>query len=127
MKFQSRIVALLGLTLVSVAAVVSFTQDIENDDDRSPVRPVANPCPRLNAGSVVHNPPALRSSNGVLKVRFSFQHRVDSDGTELFCFMTPDSLEDPTLYVKPGDHLIIAVTNNTPSAAAFMPALNPPN
>jgi FtsP/CotA-like multicopper oxidase with cupredoxin domain len=125
MKFQSRIVASLGLMLVSVAAV-SFAQNVKTDDDRSPVRPVADPCPRFSPGSVVHNPPALRSSNGVLKVRFSYQHRFDSDGTELLCFMTPDGLEDPTLHVKPGDHLIITVTNNTPSAQPFMEPLKPP-
>jgi FtsP/CotA-like multicopper oxidase with cupredoxin domain len=124
MKFQSRILVLLGLTLVSV---VSFTQDTKTDDDRRSVGPVANACPRFNAGGVVHNPPALFSSDGVLKVRFSFQRRIDSDGTELLCFMTPEGLENPTLHVKPGDHLIIAVTNNTPSAAAFMEPLKPPN
>jgi FtsP/CotA-like multicopper oxidase with cupredoxin domain len=126
MKFQARIVASLGLILVSVTAI-SFAQEVKTDYDLSPVQLVANPCPRFNAGSVVHNPPALFSSNGVLEVRFSYQHRFDSDGTELLCFMTPAGLEDPTLHVKPGDHLIITVTNNTPSTPAFMPPLNPPN
>jgi FtsP/CotA-like multicopper oxidase with cupredoxin domain len=46
---------------------------------------------------------------------------------ELLCFMTPDGLEDPTLHVKPGDHLIITITNNTPSTPAMMPPLNSPN
>lgn len=91
-----------------------------------PVPPVANPCPRAAAGSVVHNPPALYSSNGVLNVRFSYQHRIDSIGRELFCFMTPSGLENPTLHVKPGDHLVITVTNNTPKGMNPM-ALNPPN
>jgi FtsP/CotA-like multicopper oxidase with cupredoxin domain len=94
----------------------------------TPVLPVANPCPRpFKAGSVAHNPPSLFSSNGVLTVRFSYEHRFDSDGTELLCFMTPDGLEDPTLHLKPGDRLIITVTNNTPSTPAFMPLLDPPN
>src|SRR5260370_919399 len=101
MKFQSSIVASLGLMLVSVAAV-SFAQDVRTNYDISPVLPVANPCPRFNAGSVVHNPPALFSSNGVLQVRFSYQHRFDSDGTELLCFMTPGGLEDPTLHMNAG-------------------------
>jgi FtsP/CotA-like multicopper oxidase with cupredoxin domain len=130
MKFQSRIVTFLGLMFVS-AVVISFAQDVKPDlkttYDDSPVQPVANPCPRFNPGSVVHNPPALFSSNGVLEVRFSYEHRFASDGTELLCFMTPDGLEDPTLHVKPGDHLIIKVTNNTPSTPAFMPPLNPPD
>src|SRR5260370_36625717 len=120
MKFQSRIVASVGLMLVSLATV-SLAQDVETDDDHSPVRPVANPCPRFSAGSVVHNPPALFSSNGVLQVRFSYQHRFDSDGTELLSFMTPGGLEDPTLHAKPHDHLITTVPNNTPSTPAFRP------
>ncbi|HEX4650904.1 MAG TPA: multicopper oxidase domain-containing protein [Granulicella sp.] len=101
----------------------------------SPVLPVENPCPRYSAGSVVHNPPALFSSNGVLEVRFSYQQRVDSDGRQLFCFMTPDGLEDPTLHLKPGDHLILTVTNNAPDPTIATPgsmimpmaSLNPPN
>jgi len=40
--------------------------------------------------------------------------------------MTPNGLQDPTLHVKPGDHLIITVTNNTPSKPLIM-SLNPPN
>jgi FtsP/CotA-like multicopper oxidase with cupredoxin domain len=129
MKFQSRIVASLGLILI-FAAAVSFAQDVKQDVktnyDDSPILPVANPCPRFNPGSVVDNPPALFSSDGVLVVRFSYEHRFDSDGTELLCFMTPDGLQDPTLHVNPGDHLIITVTNNTPSTPAFMPLLTPP-
>jgi hypothetical protein len=76
--------------------------------------------------SVVQNPVALFSSDGVLNVRFSYQHRIDSSGRELFCFMTPDGLQNPTLHVNPGDHLIITVTNNTPVGTGGM-TVNPPN
>lgn len=76
------------------------------------VTPVSNPCARPAAGSVVSNPPALFSSNGVLAVRFSYQHTFDFANRELFCFMTPEGHENPTLHVKPGDHLYITVTNN---------------
>jgi len=141
MKFQPRSVA-VGLMLVSVAAV-SFVRDVRVDtlarsepsaqmrttttNVLAPVLPVANPCPRFDAGSVAQNPPALFSSNGFLRVRFSYQQRIDDDGMELLCFMTPDGLEDPTLHVKPGDHLIITITNNTPLTPAIMPPLNSPN
>lgn len=81
----------------------------------TPVPPVANPCPRFAAGSVIHQPPALFSQNGVLNVRFSYQSTTDSVGRQLFCFMTPDGVENPTLHVNPGDTLNITVTNNTPS------------
>jgi FtsP/CotA-like multicopper oxidase with cupredoxin domain len=40
--------------------------------------------------------------------------------------MTPDGLQNPTLRVRPGDHLRIVVTNNLPPGAAPM-ALNAPN
>jgi len=93
----------------------------------APVAPVANPCPRFSPGSIVHDPPALFSSNGVLAVNFSYQHRIDANGNELLCYMTPDGLEDPTLHLKPGDHLVITVTNNTPASPDFMEPLNPPN
>jgi FtsP/CotA-like multicopper oxidase with cupredoxin domain len=91
-----------------------------------PVRSVANPCARPNAGSLVAEPPALRSVRGVLAVRFSYQHAFDTFNRELFCFMTPDGLQNPTLHVRPGDHLQIVVTNNLPAGSTPM-ALNAPN
>jgi FtsP/CotA-like multicopper oxidase with cupredoxin domain len=80
------------------------------------VAPVPTSCPRFPAGSVVQNPPALFSRGGSLTVNFSYQTRTDSDGRTLFGFMTPDGLENPTLHVHPGDHLIINLTNNTPAS-----------
>jgi FtsP/CotA-like multicopper oxidase with cupredoxin domain len=91
----------------------------------TPVPPVANPCPRYAAGSVVHQQPALFSSNGVLTVKFSYQTTTDSAGRQLFCFMTPSGLEDPVLHVNPGDTLNITVTNNTPASPVEEP-FNPP-
>jgi FtsP/CotA-like multicopper oxidase with cupredoxin domain len=91
----------------------------------TPVGPVAHACPRPAAGSTVENPPALFSRGGVLKVSFSYQTRVDADGRNLFCFMTPDGLENPTLHVHPGDRLVINVTNNTPAAPFVMQIISP--
>jgi FtsP/CotA-like multicopper oxidase with cupredoxin domain len=90
------------------------------------VPPVANPCPRLAPGSVVHQTAALFSQNGVLSVQFSYQTTSDAAGRNLFCFMTPSGLENPTLHVNPGDHLIITVTNNTPKMPVEM-TIDPPN
>ncbi len=90
------------------------------------VSPVANPCPRFQAGGVVHQPPALFSQSGVLAVQFSYQTASDAQGRTLFCFMTPSGLENPTLHVNPGDRLIVTVTNNTPSQPLTM-TLNSPN
>jgi FtsP/CotA-like multicopper oxidase with cupredoxin domain len=114
----------LGLALGYVRVLAQATPT--TGATPTPVPPVSHPCPRFAEGSVVRNPPALFSANGALSVRFSYQHRTDSDGRELLCFMTPDGLENPTLHVKPGDHLIITVTNNTPKVTGAM-ALEPPN
>ena len=98
---------------------------------QTPVPPVPNPCQRFTAGSVTTNPPALYSQNGVLNVQFSYQTATDSVGRQLYCYMTPDGLENPTLHVKPGDTLNITVTNNTPFNDAAMTetdeTFNPPN
>jgi FtsP/CotA-like multicopper oxidase with cupredoxin domain len=98
---------------------------VSNTPAPRPVPPVANPCPRLAPGSVVENPPDLFSRKGVLIVNFSYQTTTDDAGRTLFCFMTPDGLENPTLHVHPGDHLIINVTNNTPATPVEM-RINPP-
>jgi FtsP/CotA-like multicopper oxidase with cupredoxin domain len=66
---------------------------------------------------VVQQPPALFSQNGELNVNFSYQTTTDPYGRQLYCFMTPDGLENPTLHVNPGDTLNIKVTNNTPPAS----------
>jgi FtsP/CotA-like multicopper oxidase with cupredoxin domain len=96
-----------------------------------PVTPVANPCSRFTAGSAIHNPPALYSQNGVLNVQFSYQTTTDSVGRQLYCFMTPSGLENPTLHVNAGDTLNITVTNNTPYSEVGDPdtdeTFNPPN
>jgi FtsP/CotA-like multicopper oxidase with cupredoxin domain len=97
------------------AQVPAFAQTATASSTPAAVPPVANPCPRFTAGSVVHQPPALFSQNGALNVRFSYQTTTDSFGRQLFCFMTPNGLENPTLHVNPGDTLNITVTNNTPS------------
>ncbi len=78
------------------------------------VAKVNTTCQRFNPGSVIHQPPALFSSNGVLNVQFSYQTSTDSAGRQTFCFITPSGLQNPTLHVNPGDTLNITVTNNTP-------------
>src|SRR5262249_23902502 len=93
---------------------------------QTPVRPVVNPCLRPAAGSIVQEPPALRSVENLMSVRFSYQHAFDTNGRELFCFMTPEGLQNPTLHVTPGTHLQIVVTNTLPAGSAPM-VLNAPN
>src|SRR5271163_1923510 len=113
-----------GLLPQSVKAQIEPTAT--SSSTAAAVAPLPNPCPRLAAGSVVHNPPALFSQNGVLNVRFSYQQASDTFGRTLFCYMTDTGLEDPTLHVNPGDTLNITITNNTPKSPVEEP-FNAPN
>jgi FtsP/CotA-like multicopper oxidase with cupredoxin domain len=111
-------VALLsGLAIMILACPQTFAQTTSTNA----VQPVPNPCPRSRAGSVVSNPSALYSQNGVLNVTFSYQQTTDFAGRTLLCFMTPSGLEEPTLHVNPGDTLNITVTNNTPASPVEEP------
>lgn len=111
-------VSLIVVAQICAVAQTTFTPPA--------VAPVPNPCPRFTAGSAIQNPVALFSSNGILAVNFSYQTRTDSAGRALYCFMTPGGLENPTLHVLPGDHLVITITNNTQAGMNPM-EINPPN
>jgi FtsP/CotA-like multicopper oxidase with cupredoxin domain len=104
----------IPILLTALLALSSLCALAQTTSSLMAVKPVANPCQRFAAGSTVHQPAALFSQNGVLNVQFSYQTTTDSVGRQLYCFMTPSGLENPTLHVKPGDTLNITVTNNTP-------------
>ena len=72
-------------------------------------------CPRAAAGSEVTRPPDLYSAGGVLDVAFNYYTAVDKIGRTLFCFVTPDGVESPTLHLNPGDTLNISLTNMIPA------------
>jgi len=73
-------------------------------------------CPRPAAGSEVARPPDLYSTNGLLEVTFNYYTSVDDAGRTLFCFVTQDGMESPTLHVNPGDEIRISLTNMVPAA-----------
>jgi FtsP/CotA-like multicopper oxidase with cupredoxin domain len=68
-------------------------------------------CMRPGAGRPVRTPPSLRSHHGQLNVLMDYKTSVDTANRTLFCFVTPDGLESPTLRVKPGDTVNIGLTN----------------
>jgi FtsP/CotA-like multicopper oxidase with cupredoxin domain len=121
-------IVISALAFVSTCALAQTSTSTPSTSTPTAVASVANACQRFQGGSVVHNPPALFSQNGVLNVQFSYQSTTDTFGRQLFCFMTPSGLENPTLHVKPGDTLNITVTNNTPfnSVGATDETFNPP-
>jgi FtsP/CotA-like multicopper oxidase with cupredoxin domain len=68
-------------------------------------------CPRYPAGSTLVEPKDLFSSHGILQVSFSYETRVDQYGNVLYCFMSEDGTQSPTLHVRPGDELLIKLKN----------------
>jgi len=82
-----------------VCALAPMTGGAQTRADAHPVAPVEDACPRPAAGSTVENPPALFSANGVLRAEFSYQTRMDDHNRQLFCFMTPEGLQNPTSHV----------------------------
>jgi FtsP/CotA-like multicopper oxidase with cupredoxin domain len=83
------------------------------------------PCPRFPVGSTIVEPKNLFSSDGKLEVTFSYRTRVDAAGNTLYCFVTDDGAQSPTLHVRPGEELIIHLKNELPpsSAPAMMPQM----
>ena len=71
-------------------------------------------CPRPAAQSPVNNPPDVFSVNGVIDIEMNYLTSVDDSGRTLFCFVTSDGMETPTLHVNPGDTIKIKLTNQVP-------------
>jgi FtsP/CotA-like multicopper oxidase with cupredoxin domain len=83
-----------------------------------PFRAFGENCPRYRAGSTITEPQNLFSANGKLEVSFAYRTRVDSAGNTLYCFVTDDGAQSPTLHVHPGDELIVHLKNELPASTA---------
>ncbi|HEY7095848.1 MAG TPA: multicopper oxidase domain-containing protein [Terriglobales bacterium] len=87
-------------------------------------------CPaRPGAGSVVAEPPAYASENGVVHANITVRSTVDPDGNVRYCFVSPIG-EAPTIRANPGDQVDIQLTNRITATAAGvhshpMPVSNP--
>lgn len=71
-------------------------------------------CTRPVAGSLVNQPTDVYSSNGVLSIALDYYAALDQKGRTIYCFLTPDGKDSPTMHVKPGDVFKLAVTNHVP-------------
>jgi FtsP/CotA-like multicopper oxidase with cupredoxin domain len=83
------------------------------------------PCRRFEPGAVLTSPPDLFSVRGKLETTLTYNTRVDQSGNVLYCFVTADGHESPTLHAHPGDDLIIHLKNNLPPGAALTMANMP--
>lgn len=102
------------LTVLALPLLLSSALSGQTGPAASPA--AATPCPRFAAGTDLVEPQNLFSSHGLLRVSFSYTTRVDESGNTLFCFMTPDGAQSPTLHVRPGDELMISLKNDLPPA-----------
>ena len=98
-------IACMRFTVVLVMAGLGFGQT-----------PAA--CPRPMPGAPVQAPVDLRSSQGTLGVDFFFRTNVDIFGLTLYCYITGDGVQSPTMRVKPGDQLVLTLKNELPSVSA---------
>jgi FtsP/CotA-like multicopper oxidase with cupredoxin domain len=94
------------------------------------------PCPRPAVGSVVNDPPELRSKDGVLNLELTYRNFKAADGQQFYCYQSQDGSQAPTLRLQPGDLLILRLKNeltsipNTqtaPHAAPAMAAMHVPS
>jgi len=79
-------------------------------------------CPRPASGSTVVPPPEVNASNGRLQVDLSFRSEVDSYGLTRYCYIYENSIETPTIRVRPGDEVVLNLKNELrelPAAGPF--------
>ena len=72
---------------------------------------VGDACARPQFGSVVTEPPDLRSKNAVLEINLTAVDAAESDGSTRYCFTDAEGRESPNLRVNPGDLVIIHLKN----------------
>jgi FtsP/CotA-like multicopper oxidase with cupredoxin domain len=102
------------VTLAAMLASLSiYREAVAAPKGGASVVSVAAPpvCRRPSAGDEVSEPPELFSHAGALNVDLEYVSSVDGAGRKLFCFITADGLESPTLHVRPGDMLNIRLRN----------------
>jgi FtsP/CotA-like multicopper oxidase with cupredoxin domain len=68
-------------------------------------------CERPEPGSVVREPPDVRSRNGVLEITLTAEDVKEKDGRTRYCFTDGEGEESPTLRVHPGDRVILHLKN----------------
>ena len=93
------------------------------------LKPVAQ-CPaRPQPGSIIVDPLAISSQNGVLSAELTMQHSVDDGGYNHYCYnyRTPTgNVEAPTLRLNQGDTLKLKVLDRIQDVDAGMKMALPP-
>jgi FtsP/CotA-like multicopper oxidase with cupredoxin domain len=118
--------ALHHLFAVTSVAIAVFGATGATAGTAQPSMKDARVCTRPAPGSPVPEPRDLRSSGGVLNVELALRDYRGSDGRLKYCYLLPDGSEAPTLRVRPGDLLIVRLSNHLADPGAPPPPRRPP-
>ena len=66
---------------------------------------------RPAVGAPIAEPESLESVNGLLSIDLAIHDSVSPDGAARYCYRTLDGHEAPTLRVRPGDLVILRLSN----------------
>jgi len=83
-------------------------------------------CARYAPGSTIHEAPAIYSSHGVLRLKLFYRTSTNQAGRALYCFVTEDGIESPTLHVSPGDEVQIQLKNQVKESPGHAHHAAPP-
>jgi FtsP/CotA-like multicopper oxidase with cupredoxin domain len=100
---------ILGAALLALAPLSASTSHMQAAAQKNCMRPLP--------GSVVADPPEVRSHNGVLEDDLTYSNFKDADGQERYCYWDKSGAESPTLRISPGDLLILHLKNELVSAS----------
>jgi FtsP/CotA-like multicopper oxidase with cupredoxin domain len=79
--------------------------------------PPPEPCPAA-VGASIESPPEFASRNGRLQVSLRLRNSVDSTGQMQYCYLDERGNRSPTLRVRPGDLLLLKLTNELSVSSA---------
>ena len=73
-------------------------------------------CTRPPPGSLIENPPDLRSEHGTLKVDLIVHNEKQADGSMRYCYVVGEGAQSPTLRLHPGELLVLHLQNDLDSS-----------
>jgi FtsP/CotA-like multicopper oxidase with cupredoxin domain len=88
--------------------------------------PPAGACSLSGPGATVEDPPEARSSAGALRIELTLRSQRQPDGSERYCYLTPDGRQSPTLRVRPGDEITVRFRNGLAPSAPVPAAASSP-
>ena len=105
MQSLHRLILIVALMIPNVAA---WAQAVDSAPGPTQVR---ESCRRFTEGSVLEDPPALSSTNGMLRVALTIRNSIDRHGHMRYCYTDEHGNQAPTLRLQPGDTLILTLKN----------------